>query len=464
MGQSRYRPAGPPPRWDGVRDATRFGAAAPQPSGEGVLSAPPKVMDEDCLTLNVTTPAADGGRRPVLVWIHGGGFRTGTGAIPWYDGTSFCTNGDIVVVSINYRLGALGYLHLEDAGRPAAGSAGLADQVAALRWVRDHIASFGGDPASITVAGESAGAMSVGALLGSPATAGLFQRAILQSGAADHCVDRTTAGRVADRFLVELGAVRGTAPGGRSRDPYEADVDAVLAAQVATEQALARDAEVRTVSGISNLGMVFQPVVGTDLLPEPPLHAVGDGAGAGVDVMIGTNLDEMSIFGRPRTDEAALHRHLDAMLGDGRAAEAAAAYRLRLGRDAAPVDVLLAARTDHVFRAPAIRLAEAHRGSTWTYLFTWESWVPGLGSAHALEIPFVFDNLHQPGVEPFLGAGPSPQALADAVHHAWIGFVRDGDPGWDRYEPGRRTTMVFGDGTSPEDDPLGAERGLWSTG
>ena len=187
VGERRFRPPEPHDAWSGVRDATRFGPAAPQLPGDGLVGNPNVRWDEAaCLTLNVCTPACDDARRPVLVWIHGGGFRNGQAAIPWYDGSSFARGG-VVVVSLNYRLGALGYLALGEIGGSdysTSGSSGIQDQLAALRWVRDNIAAFGGDPARVTIAGESAGGMSVGILLGVAGASGLFRGAIPQSGAA----------------------------------------------------------------------------------------------------------------------------------------------------------------------------------------------------------------------------------------------------------------------------------------
>jgi para-nitrobenzyl esterase len=180
VGELRFRPPQPVEPWADVRDVTRFGPMAPQNQGamEAMFGAPPRPMDEDCLTLNVWTPGCDDAKRPVMVWIHGGAFLYGTGATPWYDGRTFARN-DVVLVTINYRLGALGFLHVD-----GQGNNGILDQVAALEWVRDNIAAFGGDPGNVTAFGESAGAMSVGTLLGLPAAKGLFVKAIPESGAA----------------------------------------------------------------------------------------------------------------------------------------------------------------------------------------------------------------------------------------------------------------------------------------
>lgn len=447
VGARRFSPPEPAERWTDVRSAQRFGPAAPQPTGEpgSLMGTGPKSVDEDCLTLNVCTPACDDAGRAVMVWIHGGAFRTGTGGIPWYDGASFATNHDVVTVTINYRLGALGFMELD--GYPNSGVNGLLDQIAALEWVRDNIENFGGDAARVTVAGESAGAMAIGTLLAMPASAGLYRAAIAQSGAAHRAVSADKGAIVAKTFLAELDA-----------DPFDATWEEIIAAQTRTEAALAKDETLGT--------MPFAPVVGGDHLPTMPLDAVRAGAASDVSLMIGTNLDECSLWGVGKTDEARMLRKLSEMLRDG--TEAAAVYRARLGADAAPSAVLLAARTDEMFRAPATQLAEAHSGDTYSYLFQWASRVKGLGSTHALEIPFMFNTLDRPGVELFLGEGTIPTDLASRMHATWADFVKTSDPGWARYndESGRQT-MVFDqpgsdDTSAVASDPLSGERKLWA--
>ena len=447
--------------WEGVRPAQRFGPAAPQLPGEGLIGGGPVLWNEDCLTLSVCTPAVDDARRPVLAFIHGGGYRTGQCGIPWYNGARFAASGDIVVVSFNYRLGALGFAHLARFGREyaASGLNGTLDQVAALEWVRDNIAAFGGDPDNVTLAGESAGAFSVGTLLGMPRAAGLFRRAILQSGAAHHNLPLEAAEKVTDLFCEALRARS-------AEDLHAASVEDILSAQAKV------DIEVGQGVGLVNRLAVsvgpFYPVVEGSVLPVTPLEAIQRGASADVAVLTGTNQDEMTLWGYDEVDEERLAK---LAIGLGADEGIAAAYRA-LRPNASAYDVLIAIGTDHTFRIPAIRLAEAradHAARTWMYLFAWESRAFGgrLRATHALEIPFAFNNLDRPGVDVFLGKGPLPQHVADTMHGAWTSFIHTGNPNcgtlpdWPPYDSKRRATMVFDDTSAVTDDPGGAERRLW---
>jgi para-nitrobenzyl esterase len=463
-GSRRFRAPEPPDGWTGVRDARRFGPAAPQPREEGLTANRDVHCDEDCLTLNVCTPALDAARRPVLFWIHGGGFRTGQGGIPWYNGTSFAQRGDIVTVSINYRLGALGFAHLEEIGGAAyAGSGlnGIRDQIAALQWVRDNITAFGGDPQQVTIAGESAGGMSVGSLLGCPAAVGLFRAAIPQSGAAHNTLSGEEGAELGRRFAAALGAES-------VDDLVAAPVERILAAQVEIERRSGRgDFRAWNATGIA--GMPFQPVVDGQVLPQPPIDAVRAGLSSKVRVLVGTNRDEMTLFGLGGVDEERLRRIAGRIFADADAA--LATYRSEWP-GATPDELLVAIMTDRVFRIPAVRLAEAQAangGTAFQYLFTWASraFDGRLKATHALEIPFVFNNLGRAGVDIFLGPGPTPQALADAMHAAWIAFIRSGDPTcdalgeWPVYDLDRRPVMELGDRIGVRRDPYGATRALW---
>jgi len=450
VGELRFRPPQPDEPWQGVREATAFGSIAMQnPSPlESLFGAAPKpAMGEDCLHLNVWTPGLDGARRPVMVWIHGGAFVTGSGSTPWYDGTTFATRGDVVLVTINYRLGAFGFLHLADAAGDSfagSGNAGILDQAAALAWVRDNIAAFGGDPANVTIFGESAGAMSVGTLLGLPAATGLFRRAALQSGAASTVQTRERANEVAAAMLEALGI------------PAE---DAERIRDVPAEELLAAQAKVSLAMAGAG-GLPFQPVHDGDALPRRPLDAVAEGSAAGISVLAGTTQDEARLFtsfdpnATPKDEAELLARCVGLIGSEERSRAAVEAYR-RARPEGSLGDVWSAIMTDQIFRLPAARLLDAQSrqtDQTWMYLFTWATPAFGgtLGSCHALEIPFVFNNLDKPGASAFTGAAtPEMQQLAETMQDAWIAFARTGDPNhpglprWERYEPGRRATMVF---------------------
>ena len=454
VGSRRFRPPEPALPWSEIRDATRFGPVAPQQPSmlETIMGGPEPVIDEaDCLTLTVFTPGLDDARRPVLFWIHGGAFVIGTGATPIYDGRRFATHGDCVVVSINYRLGAFGFLHLEEifgAAFTGSGNVGILDQVLALEWVRDNIAGFGGDPERVTIFGESAGGMSVGTLLGTPAAQGLFAQAIVQSGGGSFCLPAATATDIARDVLAEAGI-------GSVAELESASVDAILAAQS------------KVLAARTSTDLAFMPVVDGHVLPERPVDAVADGLGA-VPTMIGTNQDEMTLFtvldlGLGELDGNVVNEALAASFGD-RADDVSAGYTA-LHPEVSPTDLLTVIATDRVFRIPAIRLAEAgiaHR-PTYMYLFTWES--PALDgklkSCHALELPFVWDAIDRPGLSVLTGDGPERRPLADAMHAAWIAFARTGDPGWPAYDLERRATQRFDTTLEVLDDPEGAQRELW---
>lgn len=455
VGPLRFRPPQPPVPWDGVRPATTFGPAPAQVSGP--LSSLPGFAvddtDEDCLTLNVWTPAADGGSRPVMVWVPGGGFAQGSGSQAIYDGAALAGRGDVVVVTMNYRLGALGFLYLD----PGVGidgyraNLGLLDQVAALRWVQANIAGFGGDPDNVTVFGESAGAMSVTCLLGLPEAHGLFRRAVAQSGASLDMLTPDRAQAVTDHFLGHLGLRPGDAV-----KLLDLPLDALLSAQQECATSFRRLAE----------GLPFRPVTDGDVLPRPPVEALAGGAARHVPLLIGTNLDEWRLFGLadPRAatlDEARLRDRLERLM-EG-AGPIAVAYRRALP-DASPTELWYAFQSDRLFMVPATRFAEAqaqHQPDTYVYLWTRPSPIEVLGACHGLEIPFVFGNLEAPGMAVFAGTGAEVAELSRRAQDAWLAFARTGQPGWPPYELERRTTMVFDSPTRMEDDPLRARRQAW---
>ncbi len=455
LGPLRFRGPQPLEAWGGVREATEFGPISPQAStgSFGTLTGP---MSEDCLTLNIWSPSADDARRPVMVWIHGGSFVTGSGSTPWYNGTAFATQGDVVVVTINYRLGVLGFLYLaEYAGEEYAtsGNNGLLDQIAALTWVRDNIAAFGGDPNNVTVFGESAGAISIGALLAMPAAHGLFKRAILQSGAAHRVNSSRVAADGTQSFLhaLELG------PNDMHR-LLETPVDDVLRAQGTLPSSVQWRA--------------FSPVVDGVALPKRSIDAIADGSAAGVDVLVGTNLDEMKLFTVFDPSQQSVDTDLITKLFGERANEVLAIYSTQ--QHEAPLSTPWEAfLTDRTFRIPAIRVAEQqakHGSSAWMYRFDWPTPVYGgvLGACHALEIPFVFNTLRHQSTAILTGGADAPQSIADAMHAAWIAFAHGEDltqvkglPSWPRYDVEQRMTMLFNKECSISRDPQAVTRELW---
>ena len=475
VGPLRWRPPAEAEIWDGIRDASTFGPIAPQSASVAGITSPSdpdnsEPHSEDCLSLNVWTPELPGtspsGRdaeRPVMVFIHGGGFTSGSGSVFVYRGGNLVRNGDGVVVTLNYRLGALGFLghrRLSDADGHV-GNWGLHDQVAALRWVRDNIAVFGGDPQNVTIFGESAGGFSVAALIGAPKAAGLVRRAIVESGGAyAHSVEE------AERAATRLAAVLGVAEA--DRDSLERIPAAELVA--ATEEMGRR----RPDPGM--LPLPFLPTVDGVFLPRHPLTAVADGAASGVDLLIGTNRDEMTLFGLGNPalsdmDEAGVERWTSNALPHVPVNEVIESYRNARSARFEPVeprDIWVAVGTDIVFRWPSLQLAAAHvsRGDTaFVYLFDWES--PAfdgiLGSCHALELPFVFGAVHVPVVQLFSGGGPTVNTLSQQMQQSWLSFAQRGNPShdgidpWQPWDPVGRATMIFGEWTRLEHAPRNDE-------
>jgi para-nitrobenzyl esterase len=455
FGELRFREPAPAPAWDGVRDALAYGPTAPKPPYPVPVDAllpEPVIPGLDCLNLNIWTPDPAVTGLPVLVWIHGGAFVNGSGAVSVYRGDRFARDG-VVCVTLNYRLGVDGFGLIPD--RPA--NRGLLDQIAALEWVHDNIAAFGGDPEQVTIAGESAGAMSVISLLTMPAAAGLFRGAIAQSGAGHHVLSPPTATKViaalAERLVIEPTADALAAV------PIDRLIDeqAALSLQIQAERDPAKWGEIVVNS------MPFEPVVDGDSLPRRPIDAVTDGIGQDVALLTGSNTDEHALFLVPngyadqvsddvvRFTLAALRANPD---------QAITAYH-RSGATAG--ETFIAVLTDWFFRIPAIRLAEAraaHGKDSYLYEFGWRS--PALdgklGACHALEVGFAFDTVDDPAL--VLTGASAPQPLADEMHRAWVGFVTQGNPGWPAYGK-QRTVQYFDEASELRHDPDAATRIVW---
>lgn len=471
IGNLRWRSPQSHPGWSGVLQASEFSPISWQNINEagGVLSFDANEtpeLNEDCLTLNIWTPSTEGGKRPVLFWIHGGGFVGGSGSSAIYDGSHLARRGDVVVVSINYRLGALGFINLSEVtgGRiPATGNEGLEDQVFALKWVRDNIERFGGDPANITIFGESAGGMSVGALMAFPAAKGLFHKAIPQSGACHTASPLSQATTIAEKLLNRLGI-------SPNKDVQEL-LD--LSAADLTEQGQKLAAEE------SGLGMIFQPCIDGHALPEMPIDSVKEGSADDVAVLVGATRDEWRLFvGMVPGSEKLTEEKLKSQLANNGGTDLSfmiEPYREMLtgiGHEANPVAIHAAIQSDRAFRMPAIRLAEvlSDRGcDAFEYLFTVESPAMGgaLGSCHAIDIGYVFGtNSANKGTASFFGGEETHKQLADTVMDSWLSFARSGRPDdplteWKPYDREERSTAVFGLPPTVESDPYGEVRSLW---
>ena len=454
VGELRFAPPQAMPAWTGERDATADGPIAPQGRSRlaHIMGDFERPQSEDCLTLNLWTPAADGGRRPVVVWIHGGAYSSGAGSLPWYAGDTFARDGDMVAVSINYRLGALGFLYLPGVSE---GNLGLQDQVLALRWVRENVAAFGGDPDNVTVVGQSAGAGSIAIHMTMPSAQGLFRRAVMQSPPFGRITRRADeARRFGGRLLESLGL-----------KPDEAQhlkttpVEKILAAQgeVARQEKRFADA-----------AAPFFPVVDGRVVPGEIAPALEAGAGADIDLMIGTTREEMAAFYSIDKDvqNASLEQVMSVFerIFPG---QAQAYYdeirRLRAASGSAAI--LGELYSDQVFRLGSLRLAEwrADQGRpAYAFQFDWQS-PAGFESCHCLEIPFMFDNFVNWPDSPMLrGANPVETAgLARAMHGAWLAFARTGDPNhpdlprWPVYRREDRMTMRFDTVIGPVGDPAG---------
>ncbi|GAA2490423.1 carboxylesterase/lipase family protein [Streptomyces gobitricini] len=449
VGELRFAAPVPPEPWSDVLDATAYGPTAQRRPFAEVTTVPePTIPGEGTLNLNVFTPdPSPGTGLPVLVWIHGGGFVAGSAASPWYDGGAFNRDG-VVLVSLGYRLGVEGFLHLPD----APDNRGVRDWIAALEWVRDTIACFGGDPAKVTVSGQSAGGGAVQTLLATPAAGGLFRAAISASGAVMRPQGREVAEAVSRLFTARTGV---PATAAALRDVPDGEL-------LTHQDALAAPGPDR-----GQLPMLLlAPFADGELIPRavPDALIAGD-AGAEIPLMAGFTAHEFNGMPRPGATDADV-RGLLASLGldEARTRLFLETYEQYAGEPAA---LMGQAVTDITFRAPTLDIAEARaRRSrpTWLYQFAWSGTAPGFaGTAyHCVDLPFAFDLLGAEGVTDALGEDP-PQHLADAVHAAWTAFVRDLDPGsaWPRYTTEGREVMLWDGEPRVARDQLRPVREVW---
>ena len=465
VGALRFKPSVAREPWDGILDCTQYGPIAPQRIDPVMNPGREAKQDEgECLNLNVWTPGTDGKKRPVMFWIHGGGFSFGSGSFD--DGTNLAKRGDVVVVTINYRVGIFGFLYVEN----QIANLGMLDMITALKWVKDNIAAFGGDPDNVTVFGESAGAVAVCCLLAMPDAKGLFHKAIAQSGTAHPRVHHPKAGiRGTNKVMEEMG-IDG--------------VDVAALSKIPTEKIVAAQTKLELQSRATGGEFPYGVYVDGKTVPKHPYKAIKEGYAREIFLMIGTNLDEAKLYSalRPpeqKPDEKALVPTVHTIIKAFGKNEADATNMVETYRKSRqgilpsePQDIVDAVMTDLRFRMPAVAWAEAQSGqqkNVFSYLFTYKSTAMGgvLGSCHALEIPFVFGVLgeKQRGIYPPQNA--DTDRISGEMMDAWTSFAKTGNPShdgidtWKPYDPDQRNTMIFGVDTHLEEDPFGGERALW---
>lgn len=459
--------------WDGVLDAGAFGPDPIQgvdgPYTGVIPGTSTASVSEDCLTLNVWVPAGDEVGLPVMVWVYGGAFLTGGGSFPLYNGARSAAEQRVVVASVNYRVGALGFMDLRQlpGGESTTANCGLHDVRLGLEWVAANAAAFGGDAALLTAFGESAGAGSILHLLGSPGISSVLRRAIMQSPGVDMTQPPEVAAKVARCFMGNAGAsdvaeLRRLAP------------EAVVAAQVQTAMEMFAEAG----------AMPFHPVIDGSLIPATPAEVLQTGTAADIDVMIGSTAHELRLFQRelPADNSGQILHHMvsgylaertstepsasdvDAVVGEYRQAAEGTAWTT-------DSDILTAINTDVSMREPIQRIADFRAGAgtrTYMYDFRWCSQAePDKGAFHAIDLPFVLDSFHVDGWGELIGADEAAEALGRGMRFAWAAFARRGDPStselgpWPCYELDQRMTMVLDVTSFVAADPLKNERTLW---
>ncbi|MBN1568307.1 MAG: carboxylesterase/lipase family protein [Acidobacteria bacterium] len=464
IGALRWLPPQPFQPWQGVRAAKSYGPIAPQNAmALPGISEKPEPQSEGCLFLNVFTPGLDNARRPVMVWIHGGAFCMGSGSMQMYSTGTLAADGNIVLVTINYRLGVLGFLNLRELtkGRiPSTGNEGLQDQILALRWVKENIEAFGGDPDNVTVFGESAGAMSVGCLLTLPGARGLFHKAILESPVGEMARPLDMSVEIAREFLRTVEVRADDIPAIRSLP-----LDRMLRAQQIVAAKMGQG------------GAPVIPVADGVVMPSLPLTSLEAGRGLKVPTLVGSNLEEDKLFSMmtPKVygiDEEGLRKAAAKFVVERDAEKLIETYRnakASRGESVTPFEIYSALSTDVMFRKTAIRVAEAqcrHAAGGYNYLFCWKSPAAGgrLGACHALEVGFVFGNYDAS----FGGSGPEAEKLSKEMQDAWTSFARTGNPSgkslgeWPQYSNGR-AVMIFDKTSRVKEAPYEQERRVWES-
>ncbi|HVG54684.1 MAG TPA: carboxylesterase family protein [Vicinamibacterales bacterium] len=453
-GRNRFMPPTKPTPWTGTLVALDYGPSAPQGSGDVAPQSPSQ--SEDCLVLNVFTPALGGGRnRPVMVWLHGGGFSTGSGSQPILDGTSLAHTHDVVVVTINHRLNVLGSTYLGEAAGPdfaLSGCVGMLDIVAALEWVRDNIGRFGGDPNLVTIFGQSGGGRKVATLMAMPAAKGLFHRAIIESGAMLRLTTEADAIHATDLLLIELGLMADQA-----RELQTVPIERLLAAA----------SEVSSKITLREPGMTANtPMIDGKALPGHPWDPAAPALSADIPLLIGYARTEETLYDRPTPetlalDENGLRKRAAARVG-GDPDRVIDAFR-KAHPKATPWDLWILIATDHprgtYARELAKRKALQARAPAFFYRFDWETPEGGghMRSPHTIEIPFVFNNIRIAG--PLISKMAQAHALAEKVSAAWVAFARTGNPNipklpkWPAYSAASRDTMLFNNESRVEQDP-----------
>ena len=469
-GANRFMPPAKRESWTGVRDCFELGLRSPQLLSSFHGQVPPEFepmdrsepMGEDCLVLNVWTSGVGAGhKRPVMVWLHGGGYTSGSGGFICYDGANLAKKHDVVVVTVNHRLTAFGYLYLAGIGGEKyanSSNVGNLDIIAALEWIHDNISAFGGDPGNVTIFGQSGGGGKVSSLMAMPGAKGLFHRAIVESGAALRGMSREAANKSAEMYLAKLNLKPG-------------DVDRLQTLSV--DELLAPTANAAPVPGVP--GIAFGPVVDGKTLPVNPFDPVAPEMSADIPLLIGTVETEVTFFPHQildPIDDTTFHLHVKQLLrtaSDEQVDKVIAAYRA--GRPGeSNTDIYLAMASDATFRVGVVteaeRKADQGKAPVYQYYFTWRTPVRDgkLRSLHTVEIPFVFDNVDL--AKSYLGSGEDRYALEDKVSSAWVAFARTGNPNtklapdWEPFDTKKRAVMVINDEWKLVNDPHGEEQRL----